>query len=45
LQIECKLYALDIELDLESGANKAKVEEAMLGHILAEGQLMGKYNR
>jgi hypothetical protein len=40
-----KLYALDIELNLDSGATKSKVEEAMRGHILAEGQLMGKYQR
>jgi len=40
-----KLYALDIELDLDSGATKARLEEAMQGHILAEGQLMGKYTR
>ena len=40
-----KLYALDTELDLESGATKAQVEEAMQGHIWAEGQLMGTYKR
>lgn len=40
-----KLYALDLELNLQSGATKARVEEAMKGHILAEGQLMGKYKR
>lgn len=40
-----KLYALDSQLDLEQGANKAKVEQAMQGHILGQGQLMGKYTR
>jgi len=40
-----KLYALDTELNLESGATKAQVEEAMKGHILAEAQFMGKYKR
>jgi Raf kinase inhibitor-like YbhB/YbcL family protein len=40
-----KLYALDNELDLDSGASKSRVEEAMQGHILAEGQLMGRYKR
>ena len=40
-----KLYALDSILSLESGATKAQVEKAMEGHILAEGQLMGKYKR
>ena len=40
-----KLYALDTALDLASGATKAQVEAAMQGHILAEGQLMGRYKR
>ena len=40
-----KLYALDIGLDLESGATKAQVEQAIQGHILAEAQLMGRYKR
>lgn len=40
-----KLYALDLSLDLPSGATKAQLEGAMKGHILAEGQLMGTYKR
>ena len=40
-----KLYALDVQLDLKAGATKAQVETAMRGHILAQGQLMGKYGR
>ncbi|MBT8372363.1 MAG: YbhB/YbcL family Raf kinase inhibitor-like protein [Desulfobacterales bacterium] len=40
-----KLYALDTVLGLESGVTKAQVEDAMKGHILAQGQLMGKYAR
>jgi Raf kinase inhibitor-like YbhB/YbcL family protein len=40
-----KLYALDIELDLAPGVSKADLEKAMQGHILAQGQLMGKYGR
>jgi Raf kinase inhibitor-like YbhB/YbcL family protein len=40
-----KLYALDISLDLKSGSSKSQVESAMRGHILAQGQLMGKYGR
>ena len=40
-----KLYALDVTLDLPSGATKAQLEAAMKGHILAEGQLMGTYKR
>jgi len=40
-----KLYALDVALDLPPGATKAQLMDAMKGHILAEGQLMGKYGR
>ena len=40
-----KLYALDSRLDLKSGATKAQLESAMRGHILAQGQLIGKYSR
>jgi len=40
-----KLYALDSLLDLEPGLTKQKILEAMKGHILAQGQLMGKYKR
>jgi hypothetical protein len=40
-----KLYALDTPLTLESGSTKAQLLAAMKGHILAEGQLMGKYRR
>lgn len=40
-----KLYALDIELNLEAGITKSELLKAMEGHILAQGQLMGKYKR
>lgn len=40
-----KLYALDTMLDLQPGATKAQLLDAMKGHILAEAQLMGKYAR
>jgi Raf kinase inhibitor-like YbhB/YbcL family protein len=40
-----KLYALDTVLDLKPGATKKQVETAMEKHILAEGQLMGTYQR
>jgi len=40
-----KLYALDITLNLAAGATKADLLKAMQGHVLAEGQLMGKYKR
>jgi Raf kinase inhibitor-like YbhB/YbcL family protein len=40
-----KLYALDKTLGLKTGMSKADVEKAMQGHILAQGQLMGRYSR
>ena len=40
-----KLYALDTEINLEPGITKAQLLKAMEGHILAEGQLMGRYKR
>jgi len=39
------LYALDRTLDLAVGASKEQVLEAMRGHILAQGQLVGTYKR
>lgn len=40
-----KLYALDVLLDLSEGVSKKLVEEAMKGHILAEAELRGRYER
>jgi Raf kinase inhibitor-like YbhB/YbcL family protein len=40
-----KLYALDTLLDLQPGATKEQVVAAMQGHVVGEGQLMGKYAR
>lgn len=40
-----KLYALDTELALPTGATKAEVEQAMEGHIIDQTQLMGRYKR
>ncbi len=40
-----KLYALDTKLDLEPGATKAYLLDAIEGHIIAQGQLIGKYRR
>lgn len=40
-----KLYALDKTLELKPGATKQEVERAMQQHILAQGQLMGTYQR
>ncbi|HUX35879.1 MAG TPA: YbhB/YbcL family Raf kinase inhibitor-like protein [Candidatus Paceibacterota bacterium] len=38
-----KLYALDSNLDLPVGSNKADVEKAMSGHIIAQAELIGTY--
>ena len=40
-----KLYALDTKLALKSGATKAAMEKAMQGHILAQGELLGRFGR
>jgi len=40
-----KLYALGTVLDLEAGANKEKLLQAMEGHILAQAELIGVYTR
>jgi Raf kinase inhibitor-like YbhB/YbcL family protein len=40
-----KIYALDKELDSKPGITKKELLKAIEGHILAEGQLMGKYKR
>jgi len=40
-----KVYALDAVLDLDPGAIKKRLLNAMERHILAEGELMGKYKR
>ena len=40
-----KVYALDTMLDLPASTKKADLLVAMDGHVLAEGQRMGKYRR
>ncbi len=40
-----KLYALDGKTGLKAGATKADLEKAMKGHILGQGELMGRYKR
>jgi len=40
-----KIYAVDMTLNLKEGATKADLLSAMQGHILAQGQIMGKYQR
>ena len=40
-----KVYALNTMLNLDPGATKKQVVNAMENHVLAEGQLMGRYKR
>lgn len=40
-----RLYALDTMLDLPEDTDKDNLLRAMEGHILAEAELMGRYNR
>lgn len=40
-----KVYALDKKLDIGPSADKDRLMEAMKGHIVAQGQIMGKYQR
>jgi Raf kinase inhibitor-like YbhB/YbcL family protein len=39
------LYALDTRLGLDSGITRLQVERAMEGHVMGQGQLMGRYTR
>jgi Raf kinase inhibitor-like YbhB/YbcL family protein len=40
-----KLYALDVELTELPRPTKAQLEKSMLGHVLAEAQLIGTYEK
>jgi hypothetical protein len=40
-----KLYALDVKPDLKPELTKKDLLKAMEGHVIAEGQLMGTYQR
>jgi len=40
-----KVYALDIKLEISNNSKKKDLLKAMDGHILAEGELMGRYKR
>ena len=44
-QYRFKVFALDTELDLPGGSGIKQVEKLMQGHILAQGQLTGRYGR
>jgi Raf kinase inhibitor-like YbhB/YbcL family protein len=40
-----KIFALDRELDLSSAAKQSQVDAAMKGHVIAQGELIGRYVR
>ena len=40
-----KIYAVDIDLEIDAGASKEKVLDVIKGHIVAQGELMGRYSR
>jgi Raf kinase inhibitor-like YbhB/YbcL family protein len=40
-----KIYALNTSIDLLAGSDKKALLQAMEGHIMASGELMGKYAR
>jgi len=40
-----KIFALDRELDLPFGAKRGQLDAAMKGHVIAQGELMGRYSR
>jgi phosphatidylethanolamine-binding protein (PEBP) family uncharacterized protein len=40
-----KLYALDSKPSLKASPAKAEAEKAMQGHILGQGELVGRYRR
>ena len=40
-----RLHAVDTELDLETGASKADLERSLEEHVLADAELVGRYER
>lgn len=40
-----KIYALDQELSLKEGSTKKMLQDAMKGHILSSGELIGLYQK
>jgi Raf kinase inhibitor-like YbhB/YbcL family protein len=40
-----KVFALDTELNLPDGSKRAQLDAAMKGHVIAQGELMGRYSR
>jgi len=40
-----KIFALDRDLDLPFGAKRGQLDAAMKGHVIAQGELMGRYSK
>ena len=40
-----KVFALDRQLDLAAGAKRSQLDSAIKDHVIAQGQLMGRYSR
>jgi Raf kinase inhibitor-like YbhB/YbcL family protein len=40
-----RIFALDKELDLPVGSKRAQLNAAMKSHVIAQGELMGRYSR
>jgi Raf kinase inhibitor-like YbhB/YbcL family protein len=40
-----RVFALDGKLDLAGGAKRSQLDAAMKGHVIAQGELMGRYSR
>jgi Raf kinase inhibitor-like YbhB/YbcL family protein len=40
-----KIFALDRELDLRGGAKRSQLNATMKGHVIAHGELVGRYAR
>jgi Raf kinase inhibitor-like YbhB/YbcL family protein len=40
-----KIFALDRQLNLRSGATRSQVDAAMKGHVIAQDELVGRYAR
>ena len=40
-----KIFALDRELNLPSGTKRNQLDAAIKGHVVAQGELMGRYSK
>jgi len=40
-----RVYALNKKLELKAGASRKELQKEMIGHIIAEGELMGKVSK